>query len=73
MRETIEVVVARIDENVEHIKNDYMTESKTDLVTERAVTKHERKRHKFVSMANIVSAFTAVALLAAALLTAFGN
>lgn len=73
MRETIEVVVARIDENVEHIKNDYMTEAKTELCTERAVTKHERKRHKFVSMVNIVSLLTAMCLVAAALLTAFGN
>ena len=69
--ESVEVVIARIDENVKDIKSDYMTQSKTDLCVERAVVNHERKQHKRLNIAAVVTLLTAIITVTGALLYAF--
>jgi hypothetical protein len=71
MRETIEVVVARIDENVKHIKEDYATESEAKAIAEREVVKHERKQHKRLNIAALTALLTAIATMIGALIYAF--
>lgn len=65
-------ILIRIDTNLKKVMDDYMTKSKTDLAIEKAFKDHTRHSHKVISIASIVSLFTAVSLVVAALLKAFG-
>ena len=62
-------ILIRLDENVKAIKDDYMTESKTDLVVLRSIRKHENLKHKAFSTMAFLSTITAIVLLVTAVLS----
>ena len=60
--------VARIDEGVKTIKENYVTTSQMDLSVERAVTSHERHQHKAISWALIGQILVMIGMVAAAVM-----